>query len=126
MKFLEIIKYLKIKSFQIILLSFIISSVLSCNRKPDKNAILLADREAPLGWISLKIYENNTFEFISKGLFFDDVYDGTVKINHDTLHFRYNKKTLNLGKTAIINKKHIEFLDSPQLIEIKLNKIKTK
>jgi hypothetical protein len=30
----------------------------------EKKPNLLADREAPLGWVTLKTYPENTFEFI--------------------------------------------------------------
>lgn len=111
------------KLFRVTILSFIVFFFSNCNKNSEKIAILLADREAPIGWISLKIYEDKSFEFISKGIFLDDVHTGIVKINHDTLYFKYHEEIPNLGKTAIINKKYIEFLDSPELIEIKLNKI---
>jgi len=38
------------------------------SRVKPKKAVLVADREAPLGWAYLKIYEDKSFEFISKGL----------------------------------------------------------
>lgn len=114
------------KIFRIVLICFVILSTLSCSRKSDENTILLADREAPLGWIYLKIYDDKTFEYISKGLIIDDVYPGTVKISHDTIYFKYSEETPNQGKIAVINKRYIQYLDSSQFIEIKRNKIKNQ
>jgi hypothetical protein len=114
-----------VRVFQIIILSFLIFSSINCNRKSDENAILLADREAPLGWMYLKVYNDNTFEYISKGFIFDDTYPGTVRISHDTLYFKYSTEVPKyFGKTAVANKIYVEYLDSSEFIEIKLNKLK--
>lgn len=114
------------KAFHITLLGFIFFLMISCKGKSDENVILLADREAPMGWISLKIYDDNTFEFISSGLFFDDVYPGTVRISNDTLYFKYSEKVPKSGKIAVINKKYVTYIDGKytEMIEIKRNKIK--
>jgi hypothetical protein len=51
---------------------------------------LLADREAPLGWIYLKMYDDKSFEFISQGMVRDkEVYSGNYEIKNDTLYFNY-------------------------------------
>ncbi|MDN3692200.1 hypothetical protein QWZ06_07960 [Chryseobacterium tructae] len=47
----------------------------------------MADREAPLGWISLKMYDDKSFEFISQGMMRDkDIYKGSYKLKNDTLY----------------------------------------
>lgn len=114
------------KIFRIILLSLVIFSVLNCKRKSDKITLLLADREAPMGWISLKMYDDKTFEFISSGLFTDDIYPGTFKIHNDTIYFEYAKKIPKPGKTAIIEYHYIKYLDAPEILQIKLNNLKNK
>lgn len=111
------------KIFRIILLSFIVFSFLNCNRKSDKNTLLLADREAPMGWISLKIYDDKTFEFISSGIFSDDVYPGTYKIHNDTIYFEYSEIIPHAGKIAVIDRKHIRYINSQETVEIKHNEI---
>ncbi|MEO8516905.1 MAG: hypothetical protein ABI426_09175 [Flavobacterium sp.] len=114
------------KIFRIIIQIFIVFLMINCKGRSDENAILLADREAPMGWISLKIYNDNTFEFISSGLFSDDVYPGTVRISNDTLYFKYSEKIPKSGKTAVINKRYVTYIDGKytEMIEIKRNKIR--
>lgn len=112
--------------FKLILVSFVIFTLIHCKRNTtEKNAILLADREAPLSWVSLKIYDNKTFEFIYSGIRNDDVYPGTFKISHDTLYFKYSGAIPKSGKTAIINGKYINYIDGKyhEFMEIKLNKL---
>ena len=113
------------KVLRFIALSLIIFFMFNCKEKSE--TILLADREAPLGWITLKIFKNETFEFISSGLRGDDeVYSGTVRLSNDTLYFKYSGKIPEIGKTAIINEKFINYIDGSysESIKIKLNKLK--
>ena len=112
------------KIFRIILMSFIIFSILNCKRKSDENVLLSADREAPMGWISLKMYDDKTFEFISSGLFTDDIYPGTFKVHEDTIYFKYSEKIPKAGKTALIEHNYVKYLGAPELLKIKLNKLK--
>ena len=49
-----------------------------------------ADREAPLGWIYLNMYDDKSFEFISKGMIRSkDIYAGNYSIKNDTIYFKY-------------------------------------
>jgi hypothetical protein len=51
-------------------LIFGILLIISCstkNRENKKELLLQADREAPLGWVYLRIYKDSTFEFESRG-----------------------------------------------------------
>lgn len=112
--------------FKLILVSFLIFTLIHCKRNiSEKNAVFLADREAPLGWVSLKIYDDKTFEFVNSGIINDDVYTGTVKISQDTLYFKYSGDFPKSGKTAIINGKYINYIDENyhEFLEIKLNKL---
>ena len=111
------------KIFRNILFSFTIFFVLNCKRKSNENALLLADREAPMGWISLRMYNDKTFEFIYSGLFTDDIYPGTFKVHNDTIYFEYSEKTPKAGKIAIIEYHNVK-LDAPEILQIKLNKLK--
>lgn len=99
------------------------------NDKAERKAILLADREAPLGWIYLKIYSNETFEFTSKGMRGDDeIYSGTYTFKNDTLYFKYKNSIPNAGSKAIIEKDFVNYVDGtyPESIQIKLNKLTDK
>ncbi len=112
----------------ILLLGSLIITQCSYERNfEEKKAILLADREAPLGWIYLRIYEDNTFEFESRGLERKGtIYPGTIKINNDTLVFNYTDSVPRAGKTAIISKASVIYLDGEyqESLNIKTNNIK--
>lgn len=97
----------------------------SCQNLKNKNVALLADREAPLGWVYLNVYEDNSFEFISRGLRDKQVYPGTVKKTGDTLFFNYLDSIPKAGKTAIITDQFISYIDGeyPESMKIKLNKL---
>jgi hypothetical protein len=106
----------------------VISSLvyLSCeDAKRDKEPVLLADREAPLGWVNLKMYKDNSFEFISSGLRDKTVYSGTFRLSTDTIFFNYRDSIPKAGKTAIISAKTVSYFagDYPESVEIKLNKL---
>ncbi|HEU5165572.1 MAG TPA: hypothetical protein VFU29_08545 [Chitinophagaceae bacterium] len=91
-----------------------------------KKSILLADREASLGWVYLRIYEDSTFEFESRGLKRQrDIYSGKVKITPDTLFFNYIDSIPLAGKTAIYNSTRIAYIDGqyPESMPITLNEI---
>ncbi len=56
---------------QAIKLIFGLLLITSCsteNKEKKKELLLQAYREAPLGWIYLRIYQDSTFEFESRGL----------------------------------------------------------
>jgi hypothetical protein len=91
-----------------------------------KKPILLADREAPLGWNYLRVFEDSTFEFESRGLERKgDIYSGTVRITPDTLFFNYTDSIPRAGQTAIYNSTTIAYIDGqyPERMSIKLNEI---
>ncbi|MBL1220331.1 hypothetical protein JET18_05745 [Chryseobacterium sp. L7] len=102
--------------------------VIGCkNDKTERKTVLLADREAPLGWIYLKMYDNETFEFISRGVRVDeDIYSGTYSFKNDTLYFKYKNSIPKAGSKAIIEKGFINYLDGayPESIQIKSNNLK--
>ena len=86
----------------------------------------MADREAPLGWVYLRIYEDSTFEFESRSMERQgDVYSGKVNITADTLFFNYIDSIPRAGKTAIYNSFRIAYIDGeyPESMPIKLNEI---
>jgi hypothetical protein len=112
----------------IIAIAFISLAFFSCsNSKESKKAVLLADREAPLGWVYLRMYKDNTFEFESRGLREKDVYNGTYKLNKDTIYFYYTDSIPKAGKTATINRKSVFYIDGSyhESVEIKFNELST-
>jgi hypothetical protein len=86
----------------------------------------LANREAPLGWVYLKLYSDSSFEFISSGLRDSDVYPGAFKINHDTIFFKYSDSIPKLNAfKAVIHKSYVDFIGGtyPESVHITLNKL---
>lgn len=107
----------------IITLSLILNS---CNRSEKKETILLADREAPLGWIYLRVYKDRTFEFESRGLERrGDIYSGTIELKNDTIYFNYSDSIPKAGNRAILTKKFISYFNGEysERLEIKQNEI---
>jgi hypothetical protein len=89
------------------------------NSSQKKKPILLADREAPIGWVYLRVYEDSTFEFS------DTKYQGKVLIKNDTLLFQYKDSIPKVGKTAILKENQIIYTDGlRERLEIKLNDLK--
>lgn len=95
------------------------------NKGLNENTLLLADREAPLGWVYLKIYNDSTFEFITTGLRNKNVYPGKVIITEDTLYFNYRDKIPKAGNKAIINNKIVIYTEGEysERLEIEKNEI---
>lgn len=101
--------------------------VLITSCKEEKKVVLLADREAPLGWIYLKMYDNYTFDFISRGALRDEnIYSGNYNITSDTVYFKYKDSIPQAGSKAIIKDDFVSYIDGKyrESVEIKLNNIK--
>jgi hypothetical protein len=100
-----------------------------CNSQtPDqRKPILLADREAPLGWVYLRVYEDSTFEFESRGLEREGtIYPGKIELIGDTIVFHYRDSIPKAGARAILTKNWVSYFGGkyPESVEIKLNKLK--
>jgi hypothetical protein len=99
-------------SLPIVLASFILTSCNNSIIRTEKTPILKADREAPLGWVYLTIYQDSTFEFTLTGIRgIGDVYKGKVEIGKDSLFFAYSDSIPRAGKTAVYNDKVIAYID---------------
>lgn len=99
--------------------------IVSC--KNEKKEVLLADREAPLGWVYLKMYDDKSFEFISQGMMRDkDIYRGNYELKNDTLYFNYKGSIPKAGSKALIEKGFINYINGsyPERVEVKFNKLK--
>jgi hypothetical protein len=108
-----------------ILYLFLLLIIISC--KDESREVLLADREAPLGWIYLKMYDDKSFEFISRGMMRDeDVYKGNYELKNDTIYFNYDDSIPSAGSKAIIHKDYVNYTNGtyPESVQIKLNKLK--
>lgn len=95
----------------------------------NESAILLADREAPLGWVYLRIFNDSTFEFESRGLERrGDIYAGKAKITSDSIFFYYKGSIPKAGSKAVYSDKYVAFTNGayPEKVEISLSKLNTK
>ena len=86
----------------------------------------MADREAPLGWVYLRIYEDSTFEFESRGLRTGTIYPGTIDLKNDTIIFYYADSIPSAGTKAVIGDKRVSYINGEyhESVEIKVNKLK--
>ena len=126
----EKVKAILQKTFKTSLTVFCASLFLtSCNNssvRTEKTPILKADREAPLGWVYLTIYQDSTFEFKLTGIRGDgDIYKGKVQIDKDSLFFAYSDSIPRAGKTAVYNDKVVAYIDGeyPERVNISFTKL---
>ncbi len=94
-----------------------------------ENAILLADREAPLGWVYLSVFSDSSFEFESRGLErHGDIYAGKAKITADSIFFYYKDSIPHAGSIAVYSDKYIAYVNGsyPEKVEIRLSKLSAK
>jgi len=114
------------KFLAVIVFIFItLSSCANAKKEKNKKSVLSADREAPLGWVYLKVYEDKSFDFVLTGLRDKIEYSGTYRLNKDTIFFTYADSIPKAGKTAIITKNSVSYIDGeyPESVVIKLNKL---
>lgn len=107
------------KSSRYIILLLITINISNCKTVKNKEEIIfMADREAPIGWVYLKIYSDSTFEFSGKKFI------GKVHINKDTLLFNYNDSIPKVGKQAVIKGDYLEYvLGLKEKLKITTNKL---
>ncbi len=109
-------------------ITFIFITLNSCTnakKEETKKLVLVADREAPLGWVYLKVYEGKSFDFVLTSLRDKIQYSGTYRLNKDTIFFTYADSIPKAGKTAIITKHSVSYIDGeyPESVLIKMNKL---
>lgn len=101
-----------LRSISLILIIILIGGCQADENKIEKEVLLKADREAPLGWVYLTIYIDSTFEFTSAGLGSKKfIYTGKVDIKEDSLFFAYSDSIPKAGKTAIISHNTVAYID---------------
>jgi len=106
-------------------------TVVGCSneiKQEKKEPILVADREAPIGWVYLRIYQDSTFEFESRGMRTGNIYSGNVSIINDTLSFHYIDSIPAAGTKAIISGDYVSYIDGKykESVEIKLSLLSEK
>lgn len=110
-----------------LLASLVLANCSNPAGRTEKSPLLRADREAPLGWVYLAIYEDSTFEFTLSGIRADqDVFRGKVEIGRDSLFFTYADSIPRAGKTAVYNDKVVAYIDGeyPERLNISMTKLK--
>jgi len=110
----------------ILLIPFLFSCGQTCERANEtKETILLADREAPIGWVYLRIFKDSTFEFETRGFRTCNIYSGTAKIIQDTIYFNYSDSIPKAGTTAIYSDNSVEYINGKyaERVDIKLSKL---
>jgi hypothetical protein len=117
-----------VKKLLFILIFLIVAIGCDDEAKKSLEPILLADREAPIGWVYLRIYQDSTFEFESRGMRAGNIYSGNVSITNDTLFFHYIDSIPPAGTKAIITNKYVSYIDGKyaESVEIKLSTITVK
>ena len=92
----------------------------------NERAILLADRKTPLGWVYLRIFNDSTFEFESRGLERrGDIYAGRAKITPDSIFFYYQDFIPKAGNKAVYSNKYVAFTNGtyPERLEISSSRL---
>ncbi|OAN64358.1 hypothetical protein A8B79_13545 [Balneola sp. EhC07] len=112
-------------TIKLIFALLIINSCSTKNKENEKELLLQADREAPIGWIYLRIYQDSTFEFESRGLRTSTVYKGKAKIDKYQISFNYNDSIPKAGSLAIYNKNTVYYTngDYAESVGITLTKL---
>jgi hypothetical protein len=111
------------------LLLCIVPLFLSCineGRKLNtKDIILQGNREAPLGWVYLTIYEDSTFVFTLTGLRDVTPFPGKAKIQNDTIYFTYSDSIPKAGTVALLKPNYVSYINGeyPDSIGLTMNKI---
>ena len=102
----------------------------SCGaEKIEKKPIFYAEREAPIGLVTLKAYPDSSFEFTYSALRDQEVYPGTYSIRNDTISFIYSDSVPNVNRTkAIIKNGRLTYLDTiyKESLDISLNQLQRK
>ncbi len=125
----EKIKSIFEKVFKVSLVVLASLTITGCNnsgRTAEKPTLLKADREAPLGWVYLTIYQDSTFKFTLTGIRgVGNVYKGKVEIGKDSLFFAYSDSIPRAGKTAVYNDKVVAYIDGeyPERVNISMTKL---
>jgi hypothetical protein len=77
----------------------VIFTACSSSHGREKEPVLIAGREAPLGWVTLKLYADNSFDLINGGMRASDSesYPGSYRTVGDTLIFAYRDSVPDQG-----------------------------
>ncbi|GGE02058.1 hypothetical protein GCM10011312_26790 [Planktosalinus lacus] len=99
--------------------------ILSCKRDLTKDGILMAEREAPIGFNHLRVFRDSTFEFEYKSFPNSKLHTGKIRIQNDTIIFKYDDSIPAFGYKAIIDGKKLIYTNGNynEILEIWLDSI---
>ena len=88
---------------------FALLLVVSCKRDLVTNGLLMAEREAPIGFNHLRIFKDSTFEFEYTSFPVSKIHKGTIEFREDTIHFNYIDSIPAFGDKAIIDGRYLVY-----------------
>ena len=99
--------------------------ITSCKRDLIKDGILMAEREAPIGFNHLRVFRDSTFEFEYKSFPNSKLHSGKIRIKNDTIIFKYDDSIPAFGDKAIIDGKKLIYTNGNynEILEIWLDSI---
>lgn len=99
--------------------------ITSCKRDLIKDGILMAEREATIGFNHLRVFRDSTFEFEYKSFPKSKLHTGKMRIENDTIIFKYNDSIPAFGNKAIIEGKELIYTNGNynEVLEIWLDSI---
>lgn len=79
----------------------------SCNNEKPTDLLLAAEREAPVGWVRVRLFRDSTFELsLDRGSW----KRGTFKMARDTFLFEYLGETDSLRQRAMVVENELRFI----------------
>jgi len=110
---------------QIILILTLILTLTSCKKDLIKDGILMAEREAQIGYNHLRIFKDSTFEFEYTSFPNSKFHSGKIRILKDTIFFDYADSIPAFGNKAIIEGRYLIYTNGKykETLEIWLDSI---
>jgi hypothetical protein len=125
----KVAKYLT-KAYVLVLLTIVSINYFKewTQERKKASAILLADREAPLGWVYLRIFSDSSFELENSGFLSSDIYAGKAKITADSIFFYYKDSIPGAGNKAVYSDTYVAYINGThrERVEISSSKLKRK
>ena len=81
----------------------------SCERDLVKNGLLMAEREAPIGFNHLRVFKDSTFEFEYTSFPNSTFHRGSITFIADTIIFKYEDAIPAFGDKAVIDGRYLVY-----------------
>lgn len=109
---------------QIQLIISILFLLMSCNGNQTEIPLLIASREAQLGYVQVSLFSDNKFEFRNSGLRTGFRYSGTYTISSDTIFFVFSDSTPKPDcNIAILDDKYLKYKTCLGSLSIRKNNL---